>query len=121
MSGLRIQCICVDAGDPSAVADFWEAALGWRRTYERLHEVVLEPPEGSKEDGVVPDLLFLRVPGDGWRRRRGVTRNCRAIDSRGATPAADPPLAWDPFPVPVIRERIAAWADGSRSLAGHCR
>lgn len=24
--------------------------------------MVLEPPEGSDEDGVAPDLLFLRVP-----------------------------------------------------------
>ena len=23
---------------------------------------MLEPPEGSPEDGIVPDLLFLRVP-----------------------------------------------------------
>jgi hypothetical protein len=26
---------------------------------------VLEPPEGSPEDGLVPDLLFLRVPEGG--------------------------------------------------------
>ena len=32
---LRWQCICVDSTDPSRVAHFWEAALGWRRT-ERL-------------------------------------------------------------------------------------
>lgn len=25
-------------------------------------EVVLEPPAGSREDGVIPDLLVLRVP-----------------------------------------------------------
>ncbi len=24
--------------------------------------MVLEPPEGSREDGIVPDILFLRVP-----------------------------------------------------------
>ena len=59
---LRIQCVCVDAHDPSDTARFWEAALGWRRTYDTDDEVVLEPPEGSREDGVVPDLLFLRVP-----------------------------------------------------------
>ena len=29
-----------------------------RRTFEQDDEVVLEPPEGSPEDGVVPDLLF---------------------------------------------------------------
>jgi predicted enzyme related to lactoylglutathione lyase len=59
---LRIQCLCVDARDPESVASFWEAALGWRRTSEDPDEVVLEPPAGSAEEGVVPDLLFLRVP-----------------------------------------------------------
>ena len=46
------------------MASFWEAALGWRRTFENADEVVLEPPEGSAQDGVSPDLLFLRVPDD---------------------------------------------------------
>ena len=59
---LRIECLCVDARDPESVASFWEAALGWRRTSEDPDEVVLEPPAGSAEEGVVPDLLFLRVP-----------------------------------------------------------
>ncbi|MGD0985168.1 MAG: VOC family protein [Acidimicrobiales bacterium] len=59
---LRIQCLCVDARDPSSIAGFWESALGWRRTHEEPDEVVLEPPAGGPEDGVVPDLLFLRVP-----------------------------------------------------------
>ncbi|SRR5712691_1248680 len=40
----------------------WQAALGWRRTSEEDDEIVLEPPEGSAEDGGAPDLLFLRVP-----------------------------------------------------------
>jgi predicted enzyme related to lactoylglutathione lyase len=61
---LRLQCICVDAHDPDAQASFWAAVLGWRRTQDTPDEVVLEPPEGSREDGVVPDLLFLRVPED---------------------------------------------------------
>lgn len=59
---LRIQCVCVDTTDPARLASFWESALGWRRTHEEAEEVVLEPPAGSLEDGVVPDLLFLRVP-----------------------------------------------------------
>ena len=59
---LRIQCICIDSTDPARLADFWEAALGWRRTDEEPDEIVLEPPAGSAEDGVVPDLLILRVP-----------------------------------------------------------
>jgi hypothetical protein len=59
---LRIQCLCVDTTDPARLAGFWESALGWRRTHEEPGEVVLEPPAGSREDGVVPDLLFLHVP-----------------------------------------------------------
>jgi hypothetical protein len=59
---IRIQCLCVDSADPSAVAAFWEAALGWRRTWDEEDQVVLEPPAGSSEDGIVPDLLFLKVP-----------------------------------------------------------
>jgi catechol 2,3-dioxygenase-like lactoylglutathione lyase family enzyme len=58
---LRIQNVSVDAADPRALATFWEAALGWRRTSEDDDEVVLEPPAGSREDGIVPDVVFLRV------------------------------------------------------------
>jgi predicted enzyme related to lactoylglutathione lyase len=61
---LRIQAVCIDCHDPSRIATFWESALGWRRTYDQADEIVLEPPAGSAEDGVVPDLLFLRVPED---------------------------------------------------------
>jgi hypothetical protein len=59
---IRIQALAVDAIDPDALATFWEAALGWRRTYDTADEVVLEPPAGSKEDGVSPDIVILRVP-----------------------------------------------------------
>jgi predicted enzyme related to lactoylglutathione lyase len=59
---IRFQALCVDASDPSALAGFWEQVLGWRRTFDDGVEVVLEPPEGSPEDGVAPDLLFLKVP-----------------------------------------------------------
>ncbi len=59
---IRWQCVCVDATDPAPVAQFWERALGWRRTYDSPDEIVLEPPAGSPEDGVSPDLLVLRVP-----------------------------------------------------------
>ena len=61
---IRIQCLCIDATDPAGLASFWEAALGWRRTYDMDEQVVLEPPEGSPEEGIAPDLLFLRVPED---------------------------------------------------------
>jgi predicted enzyme related to lactoylglutathione lyase len=59
---IRIQCLCIDAEDPAKIASFWQSALGWRRTFEKEDEVVLEPPAGSPEDGVAPDLLFLKVP-----------------------------------------------------------
>lgn len=59
---LRIQCLCIDTPDPSELAAWWERALGWRRTHDTADEVVLEPPEGSPEDGVAADLLFLKVP-----------------------------------------------------------
>jgi catechol 2,3-dioxygenase-like lactoylglutathione lyase family enzyme len=59
---IRIQCLCIDSTDPAKIAAFWEAALGWRRTYDKEDQIALEPPAGSPEDGIVPDLLFLRVP-----------------------------------------------------------
>lgn len=59
---LRWQCLNTDVPDPAAAAAFWAEALGWRVTHSTPDEVVLEPPAGSPEDGVAPDLLFLRVP-----------------------------------------------------------
>jgi predicted enzyme related to lactoylglutathione lyase len=59
---IRIQCLCIDTRDPATIASFWEAALGWRRTWEDKDQVCLEPPAGSPEDGIVPDLVFLKVP-----------------------------------------------------------
>jgi hypothetical protein len=59
---LRWQAVCIDAVEPAPVAAFWEGALGWRRTYDGPDEIVLEPPAGSPEDGVSPDLLVLKVP-----------------------------------------------------------
>jgi predicted enzyme related to lactoylglutathione lyase len=59
---LRVQCVNIDSQDPQKIASFWETALGWRRTHDDPDEVVLEPPAGTREDGVVPDILFARVP-----------------------------------------------------------
>ena len=67
---IRIQCLCIDTTDPAKLASFWEAVLGWRRTYDKDEEVVLEPPQGSPEEGIAPDLLFLRVPEDKARKNR---------------------------------------------------
>ena len=60
--GLRWQCIVVDCIEPAALGRWWAELLGWRITYEESDEVVLEPPEGSPEDGVSPDILLIRVP-----------------------------------------------------------
>ncbi len=62
MTTLRIQCFLLDSTDPQRIAAFWQEALGWRRTHDTEDEVVLEPPAGSPEDGIAPDLLFGRVP-----------------------------------------------------------
>ncbi len=59
---LRWQSIVIDAHDAAAQARFWAEVLGWRITFEEPDEVVLEPPAGSPEEGVVPDLLFTPVP-----------------------------------------------------------
>jgi hypothetical protein len=67
---LRIQCLTVDAQDPSAIATFWESALGWRRTEDDGNEVVLEPPIGDPVGGAVPDLLFLRVSDERLSKNR---------------------------------------------------
>jgi hypothetical protein len=50
------------AEEAKKIASFREVALGRRRTFENEGEVVLEPPKGSPEDGVAPDILFLKVP-----------------------------------------------------------
>lgn len=80
---LRFQALCIDSRDPARLAAFWQEALGWRRTHEEDDEVVLEPPAGSKEDGVAPDLLFLRVPEE----RAG--KNRLHIDLRPTAQAAE--------------------------------
>ena len=80
---LRIQCLCIEARDPAKLASFWQAALGWRRTFEEDNQVVLEPPEGSPEDGVAPDLLFLKVGQD------KIIKNRLHLDLRPADQAAE--------------------------------
>jgi catechol 2,3-dioxygenase-like lactoylglutathione lyase family enzyme len=80
---LRIQCLCIGTADPAGLAAFWQSALGWRRTFEEDEEVVLEPPAGSPEDGVAPDLLFLRVP------EAKADKNRLHLDLRPADQAAE--------------------------------
>ena len=62
--GLRMQAVIVNCHDPEHLAEFWAQALGWRITVRGDPEWGIEPPEGSREDSVVPDMLFLQVPDD---------------------------------------------------------
>lgn len=59
---IRIQCVVVDSDDCEREARFWSEALGWRVTYESPAEWCIEPPEGSPEADVAPDILFVKVP-----------------------------------------------------------
>lgn len=62
---LRIENVSVDSTTPAETAQFWAEALGWRIIEDDDDdEVALQPPAGSPEAGVLPDLLFLRVPED---------------------------------------------------------
>ncbi len=83
MTDLLIQCYLLDSTDPHRVADFWQEALGWRRTHDTDDDVVLEPPAGSPQDGVAPDLLFQRVP------ERKTVKNRWHLDLRPKDQAAE--------------------------------
>lgn len=80
---IRIQCLAIDSADPAALARFWADALGWRVTEEDDGESVVEPPTGSAEENVAPDLLFIKVP-----ERRSV-KNRLHLDLRPADQAAE--------------------------------
>ncbi|CAA9216963.1 MAG: hypothetical protein AVDCRST_MAG76-466 [uncultured Acidimicrobiales bacterium] len=55
----RIRHLTFDCGDPGALADFWCAALGYRRTeLGDQHVAEAIPPEGVQ----APALLFIKVP-----------------------------------------------------------
>jgi hypothetical protein len=75
--------VCIDCLDPSRLAAFWAEALGWRVTFSESDQVALEPPAGSREDGIVPDLLFLLVPED------RVTKNRLHLDLRPSDQSAE--------------------------------
>jgi predicted enzyme related to lactoylglutathione lyase len=61
---IRIQCVVVDAHDCEVLARFWSSVLGWRITHEADQEWAIEPPEGSPEAHVAPDVLFVKVPDE---------------------------------------------------------
>ena len=80
---LRIQCVVIDSHDCAALARFWAQALGWRVTYEDPQESVVEPPEGSPEVDVAPDLLFVKVADE------KSTKNRLHLDLRPVDQAAE--------------------------------
>jgi hypothetical protein len=59
--GLRMQAVIVHCREPRRLATFWAEALGWTISVDDDQESVVEPQPGSREDSVVPDLLFIRV------------------------------------------------------------
>jgi hypothetical protein len=59
-----MQAVIVNCREPGPLAEFWAAVLGWRVTIRGNPEWGIEPPEGSREDSVVPDMLFIRVPDE---------------------------------------------------------
>ncbi|WP_371825712.1 VOC family protein [Nonomuraea turcica] len=67
--GLRIGALIVDSQDPGRLARFWAEVLDWVISQDEDPEWVVEPPEGSREDCVVADLLFIKVPEMPIRRR----------------------------------------------------
>ena len=75
---IRIQCVVIDADDCERLARFWSEALGWRITYQSDDEWAIEPPEGSPEADVAPDILFVKVPD------RKVVKNRVHLDLRPA-------------------------------------
>jgi len=90
---IRIQCLCIDTANPLRLATFWQAALGWRlEAGPSGNEVVLEPPEGSPEDGVAPDLLFLRVPEEKSGKNR-LHLDLRPLDQAAEVARQGPPGA----------------------------
>ena len=59
----RIENISIDSTSPFETAQFWAEALGWRIAEDGDDdEIAVQPAPGSPEFGVLPDILFLRVP-----------------------------------------------------------
>jgi hypothetical protein len=61
---LRVQCLTIDCADPGKLGAFWSAALGLPCFREPDGEVWIGPGEGHPHDGIMPDLLFIKVPAD---------------------------------------------------------
>jgi predicted enzyme related to lactoylglutathione lyase len=80
---IRVQNVSIDCHEPHQLAQFWRDALGWRITSVDPEEVVLEPPAGSPEEGIVPDIVFLLTPD------QKSTKNRLHLDLRPADQGAE--------------------------------
>lgn len=58
----RIENISFDSTTPLSTAEFWAEALGWEIDASDADEVAVVPPADHPGCGILPDLLFLRVP-----------------------------------------------------------
>jgi hypothetical protein len=54
---LRLNEICIDAGDAIALGNWWAEALGWRSEIVEDGDLLLNPPPGNG-----PPWLFMTVP-----------------------------------------------------------
>ena len=80
----RIENISVDSTSPFETAQFWAEVLGWQIAEDGDDdEIALQPVPGSPEDGVLPDILFLRVP------ETKTVKNRLHLDLRPADQAAE--------------------------------
>ncbi len=59
---LRVRSITVDSTNPRALGRWWADLLGWRITDEEEDELVIGPAADSEEEGIAPDMVFVRVP-----------------------------------------------------------
>lgn len=60
---MRIENVSFDSISPLETAQFWTEVLGWVIVEDDDDdEVAIQPLPGSPEAGIVPDVLFLRVP-----------------------------------------------------------
>lgn len=85
---LTWQCMNIDCSDPIALGNWWRTFLGWRVTYETPDQVVLEPPAGSPQDGVSPDMLFLKVP-EGKQAKNRIHLDLRPDDQAAEVARAE--------------------------------
>ncbi|MET0714094.1 MAG: VOC family protein, partial [Mycetocola sp.] len=62
---LRLEEIVIDCRDPSSLARWWQAAIGWQIVGEDSDGVELAPAPGQ-----TPTLMFVAVPETKQRKNR---------------------------------------------------